>query len=144
MLPSTASRITTDHDAIRRWAELRGAKPMAVANARGAKSLALGFPGDEDNAALREIEWKAWLERFERNKLALLYQEQTPDGARSNFNQVVDREKAVEVKEAVGGRGRSASPRGAAKKKSRERPQMRTPRSTKARQSELQRTEDAQ
>lgn len=101
MPPSTTSKITTNHDEIRRWAEERKARP-AAANA----AIRLAFPGDDES--LMEISWDKWFERFEHRKLALLYQEETAGGERSSFNEIVTRETAKEVEEAVGGKGRCA------------------------------------
>ena len=114
MSPKTASKVTTDHDAIRCWAEQRGAKPVVVLAGKvddDPGTVRLEFPGSRDDA-LKEIGWEDWFVKFERSKLALLYQEQTADGERSNFCQIVRREKADQVQSAVGGRGRSATRRG--------------------------------
>jgi hypothetical protein len=115
MVASTSSRITTNHDAIRCWAEQRGAKPAIVLAGKvdhDPGTVRLEFPGSRDNS-LREISWEEWFAKFDRSKLALLYQEQTADGERSNFCKMVRREKADEVESAVGGRGRSAAQRAA-------------------------------
>ena len=113
MVASTSSRVTTNHDAIRCWAEQRDAKPVVVLAGKvddDPGTVRLEFPGSRDNA-LKEIAWEEWFAKFERSKLALLYQEQTADGERSNFCKMVRREKADEVESAVGGRGRSAARR---------------------------------
>ena len=89
MPPSTTSKITTNHDEIRRWAEERGARPVA-----GNRTILLAFSGDDGDESLIEIPWDKWFEKFERRKLALLYQEQTAGGERSNFNETVTRETA--------------------------------------------------
>jgi hypothetical protein len=113
MIASTSSRITTNHDAIRRWAEERDAKPVEVD--RGGDddpgTVRLEFPGSRDNS-LRAIGWDEWFQKFDKSKLALLYQEQAADGERSSFCKIVRREKADEVENALGGRGRSAARRG--------------------------------
>jgi hypothetical protein len=112
MVANTSSRITTEHDAIRRWAEERGAKPVLAAKSDGQRaSVGLEFPGSRDTLS-REISWDEWFHRFDKSKLALLYQQQTADGERSNFCEIVPCEKAEEVEQAVGGRGRSAIRRG--------------------------------
>lgn len=112
MVASTSSRITTDHDAIRCWAEERGAKPVEVARGHDDDpgTVRLEFPGSRDNS-LREIGWDEWFQKFDRSQLALLYQEQTANGEHSSFCQIVRREKAEEVENALGGRGRSAARR---------------------------------
>jgi hypothetical protein len=114
MVASTSSRVTTDHNAIRCWAEQRAAKPVVVLAGKvddDPGTVRLEFPGSRDNA-LKEISWQEWFAKFERSKLALLYQEQTADGERSSFCKFVRREVADQVESAVGGRGRSAARRG--------------------------------
>lgn len=112
MAANTSSKITTDHEAIRRWAEERGAKPVLAAKGDGKRaSVALEFPGSRDESS-REIGWDEWFQRFDKSKLALLYQQQTADGDCSKFCEIVPCEKADEVEQAVGGRGRSATRRG--------------------------------
>jgi hypothetical protein len=114
MVASTSSRITTNHEAIRRWAEERGAKPTVFFAGKGdddPSNVRLEFPGSRDTS-LREIGWNEWFHEFDKSKLALLYQEQTADGERSSFCKIVHRAKADEVENALGGRGRSAARRG--------------------------------
>jgi hypothetical protein len=112
MVANTSSRVTTNHDAIRRWAEERGAKPVLAGKSDGKPAcVRLEFPDSRDTS-LREIGWEEWFQRFDKSKLALLYQQQTADGERSSFCEIVRREKADEVEQAVGGRGRSATRRG--------------------------------
>jgi hypothetical protein len=108
MAASTTSRVTTDHDQILCWAEKRGAKPAAAGNVKreeDAAIIGLSFPGDR---APQEIGWPEWFQQFEQHKLALLYQEELIHGEVSNFHQLISRKVAVEVEDAVGGRGRSA------------------------------------
>jgi len=116
MSPRTTSKVTVDHDEIRRWAEERGARPAAVGRSQsddGPGIIRLAFPGarkSRDNA-LEEISWNEWFERFDENHLALLHQEETAAGERSNFNKIISRETAAEAERATGGKGRSATPR---------------------------------
>jgi hypothetical protein len=117
MVASTSSRITTDHDTIRCWAEERGAKPVVIFAGKADDdpgTVRLEFPGSRDKS-LREIGWDEWFQKFDRSRLALLYQEQTADGERSSFCKIVHREKADEVEDALGGRGRSAARRGSSR-----------------------------
>ena len=44
--------------------------------------------------ALEEISWEEFFEKFDEADLALLYQEKTASGERSNFNKLVGRETA--------------------------------------------------
>jgi len=89
------SHTTTDHEEIRRWAEDRGAKPSCV---RGTGSrndigmLRLDFPGYTGEDKLEAVSWDDWFEKFDERKLALVYQETTADGEKSNFNKLVSRD----------------------------------------------------
>ena len=89
------SQTTTDHEEIRRWAEARGAKPTCV-RGTGSKGdtgmLRLDFPGYTGEDKLQPISWEDWFDKFEERKLALVYQEETASGERSNFNKLVSRE----------------------------------------------------
>src|SRR5712671_5962180 len=93
------AKTTTDHDEIRKWAEARGGRPAVVRSTHdkgGTGILRLEFP-DAPNAkddALEEISWEEWFEKFDESGLALLYQEKTAKGERSNFNKLVGRETA--------------------------------------------------
>ena len=94
---SASSRPLTDHEEIRNWAEERGAKPTCV---RGTGSsddvgmIRLDFPGYTGDDKLEEISWDEWFDKFDENGLALLVQDQTARGQRSNFNKLVSRETA--------------------------------------------------
>ena len=91
------SKTTTDHETIRKWAEERGGRPSAVKRTGGKDDpgiIRIDFPGYSGEDSLEEISWDEWFEKFDRNKLALLYQEETKDGERSNFNKLVSRETA--------------------------------------------------
>lgn len=93
------ANITTDHDTIREWAEARGGRPATVRATHGKKDagiIRLEFP-DAPNArddALEEITWEEFFEKFDAAELALLYQEETAKGAKSNFNKLIGRETA--------------------------------------------------
>ena len=43
---------------------------------------------------LQEITWDEWFEKFDERKLALLHQETTASGEKSNFNKIISRENA--------------------------------------------------
>ena len=102
--------MTTDHDTIQRWAEERGGKPACVRGTGDKKDtgvLRIDFPGYSGEKSLQHIDWCDFFEKFDEQGLALLYQEKTKSGRRSNFNKLVSRETA----ESKGGRkshGRSA------------------------------------
>src|SRR5438270_13961234 len=88
------STTTTDHKEIRKWAEDRGAKPSCV-RGTGDKGdiviLRLDFPGYTGEDKLQEITWDEWFEKFDERKLALLHQETTASGEKSNFNKIISR-----------------------------------------------------
>ncbi len=92
------SRVLTDHDQIRRWAEERDAQPACV---RGTGSeedvgmIRLDFPGYSGETSLEPIDWDEWLQKFDENNLALLVEDQTARGEQSNFNKIIGRETAA-------------------------------------------------
>jgi len=93
-----SSRVTTDHDQIRRWAEERGAKPSAVKSTGGDDDVGiirLDFPGYSGEGSLEEISWEQFFEKFEEAELALVVQDETAEGERSNFNKLVSRNQAA-------------------------------------------------
>jgi hypothetical protein len=93
------AKVTTDHDEIRKWAEARGGRPAVVRRTHskdGTGIIRIEFP-DAPNAKddnLEEISWDEFFEKFDESNLALLYQEETASGQRSNFNKLVGRETA--------------------------------------------------
>jgi hypothetical protein len=94
-----SAKTTTDHETIRKWAEERGGKPAVVKSTQRKDDvgiLRIEFPGapnaKDDN--LEEISWDEFFEKFDREGLALLYQDKTADGQKSNFNKLVSRETA--------------------------------------------------
>jgi len=94
----SSSKVTTDHDEIRRWAEERGAKPSQVKSTAGSDELGvirLDFPGYSGEGSLEEISWEQFFEKFEEAQLALVIQETTSEGEPSNFNKLVRRDKAA-------------------------------------------------
>jgi hypothetical protein len=88
--------VTTDHNTIRKWAEERGGHPASVAGTAGGKDeagiLRLDFdPRDKD---LEEVSWDEFFEKFDKEKLAFLYQDKTEDGSISRFHKFVNRSTA--------------------------------------------------
>jgi hypothetical protein len=53
--------------------------------------IRLDFPGFSGEGSLEEISWDEFFDAFDKNELALLYQEKTATGKRSNFNKLVSR-----------------------------------------------------
>ena len=58
--------------------------------------IRLDFPGFSGEGKLQPISWDDWFQSFDENKLALLVQEQTAGGQKSNFNKLVSRESGAQ------------------------------------------------
>jgi len=87
----------TDHEEIRRWAEERGGTPACVRGTgdRGdIGMLRLDFPGFSGEQSLQPISWDDWFEKFDERSLALIVQDKTARGQKSNFNKLISREGA--------------------------------------------------
>lgn len=90
---------TIDHDFIRQWAEERGATPSAVKGTGGDDDpgiIRLDFPGFSGEGTLEPISWEEFFQKFDERELALLYQEETAEGQKSNFNKIVKRSTVEE------------------------------------------------
>jgi hypothetical protein len=89
----TSSRTTTDHEAIRKWAEKRGGHPTSVTGTEHGKEsagvLRLDF-GVKDEK-LHAVDWDAFFDKFEEAKLAFLYQDKTSNGKMSRFHKFIHR-----------------------------------------------------
>ena len=93
------AKVTTDHDEIRKWAEARGGRPATVRSTHTKNNpgiIRIEFPKapNAKDEALEEISWEEFFEKFDTSKLALLYQDETAGGGRSNFNKIIGRETA--------------------------------------------------
>jgi|SRR3954470_19885247 hypothetical protein len=121
MASKSSSRVLTDHDEIRSWAEERGARPSTVQRTHTDDNVGiirLDFPGYSGEDSLEEIEWDEWFDKFDDNNLALLVQDETAGGQKSNFNKIVNRD-TVESSRSSRGRGKkSTSTRSASSKTS--------------------------
>jgi hypothetical protein len=96
-----ASKMTTDHEEIRRWVEERGGHPACVKGTGSTGDIGLlriDFPAYSGEESLQHISWDQFFEKFDERELALLHQEQTAGGAKSNFNKLVSREMAEQAK----------------------------------------------
>jgi hypothetical protein len=96
------SKTTQDHDEIRKWAESRGAVPADVASTESDDQtgiLRFEFPKakNANDSKLQEISWEDFFEKFDRSGLALVYQDVTADGKKSNFNKFVHPENAKDA-----------------------------------------------
>jgi hypothetical protein len=112
------TKTTKDHDEIQRWAESRGAVPAQVASTAGDRNtgiLRFEFPGapNAKDSALEEISWDEFFEKFDQSGLELLYQEETAEGQKSNFNKLI-----YPGSESASARGRKATSRKSAAKAS--------------------------
>lgn len=58
--------------------------------------IRLDFPGYSGEGSLEEISWEEWFEKFDESNLALMVQEQTGGGQKSNFNKLVSSDTAAE------------------------------------------------
>ena len=91
---SDESQRTTDHDAIREWAEERDGRPARVegtGDGDGGGLLRIDIEdADDEDENLEHVEWDEFFETFEENDLAFLYQEET-DGDTSYFSKFVSR-----------------------------------------------------
>ena len=86
---------TTDHNAIRKWAEGKGGKPAAVdrTHTKGDVGIIrIMFPKNpqSEHHSLVEISWEEFFEEFEKKQLALIYEKD------SMFSKLVSRETAKE------------------------------------------------
>ncbi|HLH09536.1 MAG TPA: hypothetical protein VKW78_20020 [Terriglobales bacterium] len=95
-MASAQSRVSTDHDEIRKWAEDRGAEPACVRGTGEEGDIGMlrlefpGAPGARDQS-LQPISWDDWFQKFDERGLALLFQEETARGQQSNFNKIIAR-----------------------------------------------------
>jgi hypothetical protein len=98
MAKRASSRVSTDHEEIRHWAEERGAQPACVRVAGDEDDIGIlhlefrDAPGDRDES-LKLISWDDWFTTFEERGLALAFQDETADSQQRNFK-LVDRETA--------------------------------------------------
>ncbi len=123
-----SARPLTDHDEIQEWAEERGAVPSSVrgTGSRGDTGMIrLNFPGYSGEESLEEISWDDWFEKFDANNLALIVQETTAGGQRSNFNKLVDRD-SVEEKSPRSGSHKTTSHKAAGHKTASHKPKTRS------------------
>jgi hypothetical protein len=88
------AEVTTDHAAIRRWAESRGGRPASVrGTGRAGEDAGLLRIDFEPELAegLELVSWDDFFAKFDREKLAFLHQDKTADGSQSRFHKFVDR-----------------------------------------------------
>jgi hypothetical protein len=118
-MAAKTSLVTTDHETIRRWAEERGAHPARVKGTGGKDDVGiirLDFPGYSGEDTLEPISWDDFFKEFDKKGLALVYEETTASGAKSNFNKLVSRESVEASGKASKSDSGNASRKGASKK----------------------------
>jgi hypothetical protein len=129
MASKHSSRVLTDHDEIQRWAEERDARPSTVQRTHTDDNVGiirLDFPGYSGEGSLEEIEWDEWFDKFDDHNLAMIVQDETADGEKSNFNKIVSRD-SVESAGSSRSRGKkSTSARSSNAKKSSARSESRS------------------
>lgn len=96
---------TTDHDAIRKWAESKGGKPAAVETTYKGDDVGvvrIMFPDSEqsEHDALMEISWDEFFDEFEKRDLALLYEKD------SMFSKIIGRDSTERRQEGQARRRR--------------------------------------
>ncbi len=73
-----SAKMTMDHEEIRQWVESRGGHPATVKRTGGRGDpgiLRIDFPGFSGQQSLTSISWDDFFEKFEEEKLAMLYQD---------------------------------------------------------------------
>jgi hypothetical protein len=88
-----ATKATTDHEEIRRWAEGHGGMPACIAGTGGNGDpgmLRLMFPDapQANDEKLRPMTWDEWFDAFDANGLALVHDPS------SRFNKIIARSTA--------------------------------------------------
>jgi len=103
------AKATTDHEKIRTWVEERGGTPAAVKGTGGGDDpgvLRIDFPGYTGDESLKPISWEQFFDKFERERLAFLYQEETAEGVESRFSKLTNSDEAKQTMRARKGLGR--------------------------------------
>ena len=96
------SKVTTDHETIRKWAEARGGKPATVKRTENDNEpglLRIDFPGYSVKGSIEDITWDEFFAKFDEKHLAFLYQDTTSSGEESRFFKLVSRDTAQHVNE---------------------------------------------
>lgn len=86
------AQTTTDHEAIRKWADERGGRPATVkATEEDGHAGILRIDFGPKEKSLDPIDWKEFFRKFDESKLAFLYQDRTKDGQLSRFHKFIQR-----------------------------------------------------
>ncbi len=110
---SSGTKVTTDHEEIRRWAEAKGGTPAAVERTHEGGDVGIiriMFPDNprSEHEALTEISWEEFFRQFEESRLALLHEE---DGL---FSKLIGRDTAKRRANGDHGAARGGGKRGSA------------------------------
>ncbi len=89
----TATKATSDHAAIRKWAQKRGGHPTSVTGTEHGKESAgiLRFDFGVKDEKLHPVDWDSFFGKFDARKLVFLYQEKTAGGKMSRFHKFIHR-----------------------------------------------------
>jgi len=91
-----SGNLITDHEKIKKWVESRGGHPATVKSTKrgGQKAglLRIDFPGFSGGGSLEEISWDDFFDQFDKQNLAMVFQDKTASGRVSRFNKLVARE----------------------------------------------------
>ncbi|OHB56693.1 MAG: hypothetical protein A2Y07_03505 [Planctomycetes bacterium GWF2_50_10] len=94
-----SANLITDHEKIIKWVESRGGHPATVKSTKrgGQKAglLRVDFPGYRGGGSLEEISWDDFFDQFDKQNLAMVFQNKTATGRVSRFNKIVAREGSV-------------------------------------------------
>lgn len=80
---SQTSKITVDHEIIRSWVQAHGGMPAVARSGFGGGGqggLEIDFSSHGNPEALEMISWNEFFQRFEKEQLAVLYQESAVGG----------------------------------------------------------------
>src|SRR3954451_21105754 len=89
------SETTTDHNAIKKWAEERDGHPATVrATEEDGRAGVLRIDFGPREERLEGIGWDEFFRKFDDSRLAFLYQDRTKDGKLSRFHKFVRRSAA--------------------------------------------------
>ncbi len=92
-MPTTKK--TTDHSEIRSWAESRGAQPALVKDSASHYDpgvLRIRVPGSDLGPRVEDLSWDVFFQKFDEERLALVYPENTHDSADHAYVKLVRRE----------------------------------------------------
>jgi len=89
----SSSKITSDHQEIRRWVEERDGQPAHIAGTGDGDIGILRIAFENENGGLEPVSWDNFFHKFDKEGLQFLYQEQTADGKPSRFNKIISKQQ---------------------------------------------------